>query len=135
MVDSENILKYIQQRGKDISLEEIEDMIEKEDRNKMIETETKRFRYEIWDKKSPINGITAKAVIKSRNYSIGQAYLIYIDNELVYFQDHDPNKTGYVKMKKKQAQKIAEDFIQQKIELNVDSIITQRVIEKILSER
>ena len=81
-----------------------------------------------------INGISAKDIIKSKTYTIDKAYLIYIDENIVYFQDHNPNESGYVKMNKTQATKIAEDFINNKIEENVDNIIAEKVIKEILSK-
>lgn len=134
MLDSKSILKYVQSKNKNISLEEIDQMIKEQNREDILNTEKKRFRYEIWDKKMAINGVDAKEIIKSRDYTIGQAYIIYVDGNILYFQDHNPNEEGYVKMTKTQAKEIAEDFIQKTIELSTDNIITTRVIEKILSK-
>ncbi len=134
MINKEEILKHIISLGKTTSLEEIEELINQQDRESIAQTQKDRFKYEIWDKKSNINGVTAKQIIKSRNYEIDKAYMIYIDEVLVYFQDHNPNESGYVKMTKTQASKIAEDFINQKIEENTDNIIVDKVIETILSK-
>lgn len=134
MLDSKSILKYVQSKNKSVSLEEIDQMIKEQNREDILNTEKKRFRYEIWDKKMAINGVDAKEIIKSRDYTIGQAYIIYVDGNILYFQDHNPNEEGYVKMTKAQAKEIAEDFIQKTIELSTDNIITTRVIEKILSK-
>ena len=134
MSDSKSILKYVQSKNKNVSLEEIDQMIKEQNREDILNTEKKRFRYEIWDKKMAINGVDAKEIIKSRDYTIGQAYIIYVDGNILYFQDHNPNEEGYVKMTKTQAKEIAEDFIQKTIELSTDNIITTRVIEKILSK-
>ena len=134
MLDSKSILKYVQSNNKNVSLEEIDQMIKEQNREDILNTEKKRFRYEIWDKKMAINGVDAKEIIKSRDYTIGQAYIIYVDGNILYFQDHNPNEEGYVKMTKTQAKEIAEDFIQKTIELSTDNIITTRVIEKILSK-
>ena len=134
MLDSKSILKYVQSKNKNVSLEEIDQMIKEQNREDILNTEKKRFRYEIWDKKMAINGVDAKEIIKSRDYTIGQAYIIYVDGNILYFQDHNPNEKGYVKMTKTQAKEIAEDFIQKTIELSTDNIITTRVIEKILSK-
>jgi hypothetical protein len=134
MLDSKSILKYVQSKNKNVSLEEIDQMIKEQNREDILNTEKKRFRYEIWDKKMAINGVDAKEIIKSRDYTIGQAYIIYVDGNILYFQDHNPNEEGYVKMTKAQAKEIAEDFIQKTIELSTDNIITTRVIEKILSK-
>ncbi len=134
MIDKENILEYVKSKGVQSSLEEINSLIESQDRESIKQSQEKRFRYEIWDKKMAINGISAKDIIKSRKYTIDKAYLIYIDENIVYFQDHNPNESGYVKMNKTQATKIAEDFIDNKIEENVDNIIAEKVIKEILSK-
>lgn len=134
MINKEELLKYIQNQGKNVSIEEIEKLINEKDRDEIRTTQEKRFGYEIWDKKTFINGIDPKEILKSRNYTIDKAYLIYIDGKLVYFQDHNPNESGYVKMNKTQATKIAEDFIDKKIEETVDNIIISYVLDKILSK-
>lgn len=134
MINKTNILEYIQNRGGKSSLEEISELISKEDREKIKQTQEKRFKYEIWDNKTAINGIDAKEIINSRGYAIDKAYLIYVDGNLVYFQDHNPNESGYIKMNKTQAKKIAEEFIKNKIEEYVDSVIVNKVIQTILSK-
>lgn len=134
MINKENILEYVENKGVKSSLEEINSLIESQDRESIKQSQEKRFRYEIWDKKMAINGISAKDIIKSRKYTIDKAYLIYIDENIVYFQDHNPNESGYVKMNKTQATKIAEDFINNKIEENADNIIAEKVIKEILSK-
>ena len=134
MINKENILEYVENKGIKSSLEEINSLIESQDRESIKQSQEKRFRYEIWDKKMAINGISAKDIIKSRKYTIDKAYLIYRDENIVYFQDHNPNESGYVKMNKTQATKIAEDFINNKIEENVDNIIAEKVIKEILSK-
>ena len=134
MINVKEILKYINSRNGESSISEINKLINKQDRESILKVQTDRMRYEIWDKKMAINGVDAKEIIKSRDYTIGQAYIIYVDGNILYFQDHNPNEEGYVKMTKTQAKEIAEDFIQKTIELSTDNIITTRVIEKILSK-
>lgn len=133
MINVKEILKYINSRNGESSISEINKLINEQDRESILKVQTDRMRYEIWDKKSSINGITAKEIIKSRNYKIDKAYLIYIDNNLMYFQDHNPNESGYVKMNKKKAEKLAIDFINKKSEEMTDNIIVGKVIETILS--
>lgn len=134
MINENAILEYIKKQGKSCSSAQITKSINEVNREELTEVEKKRFKYEIWDKKMSINGIEPNVIIKSRDYAIGQAYIIYIDDVLVYFQDHNPNKEGFVKMTKSEATKIAEEFIEKKIEESVDSIIVQKVINEILSK-
>lgn len=134
MINQNSILQYLQEKGINTSLEEVSKLICNEDREKIKNTQNKRFRYEIWDKKSNINGVSPENIMKSRNYAIGQSYLIYIDDALVYFQDHNPEKSGYVKMTKSEAEKLAQDFIDKKTEEYTDNIIIDKVMQTILSK-
>lgn len=134
MIDTNSILQYIIKQGKQSSIFEINNLISNIDRTPIEKAQEKRFRYEIWDKKKYINGISPKEIIKSRTYKIDKAFLVYVDNSLVYFQDHKPNEKGYVKIDKNEASSIAEDFIKERIKENVDNIIVEKVINKILSK-
>lgn len=134
MIDTNSILQYIIKQGKQSSIFEINNLISNIDRTPIEKAQEKRFRYEIWDKKKYINGISPKEIIKSRTYKIDKAFLVYVDNSLVYFQDHKPNERGYVKIDKNEASSIAEDFIKERIKENVDNIIVEKVINKILSK-
>lgn len=134
MIDTNAILQYVLKQGGNTSINEINGVISVINREAIKEVQAKRFRYEIWDKKKYINGISPKEIIKNRNYSIDKAFLVYIDNILVYFQDHKPNENGYIKINKAEATKIAEDFMNKKIEENVDNIIVEKVINEILSK-
>ena len=135
MIDTKQLLKYVQSRGKVSTIEEIDKLVEEYDRESATKNEKKRFKYEIWDKKSPINGVSADTIIKSRGYKISNAYLIYVDDILVYFQDHNPNTSGYEAMKKKEAEKIATEFIDKKVEENVDNLMASYIINKISSNK
>lgn len=134
MINVNSILQYIIKQNGKSSIEEIENLISKIDREPIRETQSKRFRYEIWDKKKYINGISPKEIIKNRSYKIDKAFLVYIDNVLVYFQDHQPEIDGYITINKDNANEIAENFITNKIEENVDNIIVEKVINDILSK-
>lgn len=134
MIDTNSILQYIIKQGKQSSIFEINNLISNIDRTPIEKAQEKRFRYEIWDKKKYINGISPKEIIRSRTYKIDKAFLVYMDNSLVYFQDHKPNEKGYVKIDKNEASSIAEDFIKERIKENVDNIIVEKVINKILSK-
>lgn len=134
MIDTNSILQYIIDQGKTSSTLEVENLISQIDREPIREVQAKRFRYEIWDKKKYINGVSPKEIIKNRTYKIDKAFLIYIDGSLIYFQDHKPGKKGYETINKKEASEIAEDFMNKRIEENVDNIIVEKVINKILSK-
>ena len=110
-----------------VTFEEISNIIDTLNINEIEQELKKRYVLEIWDKKSPINGINAETILKSRKYNVNSAYLIYIDNKIVFFQDHNPEKEGYIEMTKKEAKKIGENFIDKKIEENLIMNIYDKV--------
>lgn len=110
-----------------VTFEEISNIIDTLNINEIEQELKKRYVLEIWDKKSPINGIDAETILKSRKYNVNSAYLIYIDNKIVFFQDHNPEKEGYIEMTKKEAKKIGENFIDKKIEENLIMNIYDKV--------
>lgn len=134
MINIENLVEYINKKGKIFSTEEVQKLISNQNREEIEIIQASRYKYEIWDKKTSINNINAQEIIKSRKYEINQVYLIYIDDKLVYLQDHNPEKEGYVKMTKTEAKKIAQNFISQKIEIDVDNIIVSLVLQEIFKE-
>lgn len=133
MINSEKILTYMLSKNIKTNKEEIEKVLDNLNISSLEDAQRGRFRYEIWDKESPINGVSAESIIKSRNYKIVGAYLIYVDEKLVYFQDHKPNEEGYVSMTKKEANNIAQNFIDKKVQENVDNFIIDYVFKKLSS--
>lgn len=131
MVNNEQVLKYLQSKGYDIDIKTIDKLISRFNRDEVTKAQETRFRYEIWDKKSPINNVPAEDIINKKKYKIVSAYLIYIDEQLVYFQDHNPNEEGYVSMTKKEAEKIAQEFITKKVEEYVDGIIVNYILQQV----
>ena len=127
MIEKENILQYAKRNNLKISEKDIDEAL-KTDREEIINSVKDRYTYEIWDNKSPINGISAEDIINSRTYKIGKAYLVYIDGDLVFFQDHNPEKSGYEKMTKAEAERFAKQKINELIENTVDTIILNKII-------
>lgn len=134
MLEKTDILRYFNNKGIEVEPEKIENLLNNINKEEIINNQRNRFRYEIWDKKTAINGVSASTIIKSRNYSINQAYIIYVDGKIIYFQDHNPNKEGYVKMTKTEAKKIAEDFIEKQIEENLNTIIINEITNSVSSK-
>ncbi len=127
MIEKENVLQYAKKNNLEVSEKHIDEAL-KTDREEIINSIKDRYTYEIWDNKSPINGINAEDIINSRNYKIGKAYLVYIDGDLVFFQDHNPEKSGYEKMTKAEAERFAKQKINELIESTVDTIILNKII-------
>lgn len=127
MIEKENILQYAARNNLKISEEDIDKAL-KTNREEIINSIKDRYTYEIWDNKSPINGVNAEDIINSRSYKIGKAYLVYIDGDLVFFQDHNPEENGYEKMTKAEAERFAKQKINELIENTVDTIILNKII-------
>ena len=123
MIEKENILQYAKRNNLKISEKDIDEAL-KTDREAIINSVKDRYTYEIWDNKSSINGVKAEDIINSRTYKIGKAYLVYIDGDLVFFQD----KSGYEKMTKAEAERFAKQKINELIENTVDTIILNKII-------
>lgn len=127
MIEKENILQYAKRNNLKISEKDIDEAL-KTDREEIINSVKDRYTYEIWDNKSSINGVKAEDIINSRTYKICKAYLVYIDGDLVFFQDHNPEKSGYEKMTKAEAERFAKQKINELIENTVDTIILNKII-------
>ena len=127
MIEKENVLQYAKRNNMKISEDDVDNAL-KTDRKEIINSIKDRYNYEIWDNKSPINGVNAEDIINSRSYKIGKAYLIYIDGDLVFFQDHNPEESGYKKMTKAEAERFAKQKINELIENTVDTIILNKII-------
>lgn len=128
MINVYKIKSILNDNNINIDIDKIKDILSCINIDEIKKTESKKIRYEIWDKKSSINGANAKEIIKSRNYKIDNAFLVYIDNVLTYFQDHNPYKSGYVKIKKREVNEIAQKFCEERLEERILNIIIRKVI-------
>ncbi|MCL2310910.1 MAG: hypothetical protein FWC41_00265 [Firmicutes bacterium] len=73
------------------------------------------YTYEIWDKKTSINGVPADKVLQQFNdVGRGYVYLILFNDQVISIQPHDPYKSGFIAMTKttaiKHAQKQVDDL-------------------------
>lgn len=131
-MDSQEIFNLLKFKGYNITEKELKTYLSDIDIEKLTEEENNRYRYEIWDKKTPINGVAAKDIIASRPYSINQAYIVYIDDKLVYFQDCKPFVNGIEKLTKANVEEVAKDFIQKKVNQDVQTKVIQILTQKYL---
>lgn len=91
-----------------------------------LKTELKTyFREAIYDKKMHINGIQSKVILEGLS-DREEVYLIYIDDSLVYLQQHDPFQIGNVEMTK--------DTIQSVIDKHLDSLVNDRLMGKLIEK-
>lgn len=132
MIDKIRLLDKAIALGSKKTLSDLDEILNQYNLEELIKIKSNAFRFEIWDKKSSINGVDAKTILDSRQYEIDQVYLIYIDNQLVYLQDHNPNESGFIKMTIDDIEEIANKFIEDKASQLVLDEIYNTVIKKML---
>lgn len=67
-----------------------------------------RVRSEIWDQKTPINGVSPELILARPDYAGGEIYLVYVDDHLTYLQPHKPGP-GFERIDKAEAKALADD--------------------------
>ena len=134
MIDIEAIYKKLTKDGFNIDEEKLKTFIKNIDEKKVEKEIKKQYKLKIWDKKSSINGIDAKTILDSRKYDVDSAYLIYINDTLVYFQDHNPNKEGYCPMSEEEAQSIGNNFIKSRVQEKINMQIYNNLFNIIKQE-
>jgi hypothetical protein len=69
-----------------------------------------RYRVELWDRVTPVNGVPAAEILAARQDipDGGVVYLIYRDDQVLYFQPHAPGQAGIVPMTDADALQYAE---------------------------
>jgi hypothetical protein len=132
MIDKIKLLDKAISLGSKKTLLDLEEILNQYNIEELIKIKSNAFRLEIWDKESSINGINATTILDSRQYEIDQVYLIYVDNQLVYLQDHNPNESGFIKMTTENIKEIANKFIENKASQLVLDDIYNTIIKKML---
>lgn len=134
MIDIENIYKKLTENGLNVDIDRLKAFIKSINEKKIEKEIKKQYKLEIWDKKSSINGIDAETILNRKKYNIDSAYLIYVNDELVYFQDHNPNQSGYCTMSKEDAEKIGNEFIKNRVQERINIQVYNNLFEIIKKE-
>lgn len=134
MVDAFQILKVARELGSSATLDQIQIAINQIDRAVLEAQERQRYRVEIWDKKSAINGVPAEKVLASRDDipADGEVYLIYVDDHLVYFQPHDPDQGGIVPIPEGKGVERGQQHVSALVGRDVDQRVMEEVLRQIL---
>lgn len=81
------------------------------------EREAVNTTWELWDKETPINGVSADEILARPDYPGGEIYLIYINGALAVLQPHAPREGMHAmsvdeanRAAEKRALAMAEDF-------------------------
>jgi len=117
------------------TLADVEAALGKRDVAARKEQKKARYRVEIWNKRSPINGVPAEKILASRTDipENGEVYLIYIDGNLTYFQPHPPGEGGLRPMTRKEALQIASAHVDKMAEAEAEAEIINEVLEELLA--
>jgi hypothetical protein len=115
------------------TLSEIETALSQVDQQAIFEQERSRFRIEIWDKQTPINGVPPEKIVAREDVpDDGEVYLVYVDGKLLYLQPHDPFQAGIIPMTKDNVLVIANQHVDQLTWQYADQKIFEAVLEKLL---
>jgi hypothetical protein len=92
--DVKNAIQFTHPRATD---EEIQAAFESIDSDALTDAETPRWTHEIWDRTTPVNGVSAADVLDKRNDipATGEVVIVKHDGQLVMFQPHDPSQPGF----------------------------------------
>lgn len=135
MIDKLNLLERARALGANKTLADVEAALAKRDVAARVAAQKQRYRIEIWDKRSPINGVTAEQVLASRTDipEGGEVYLLYIDGKLTYFQPHPPGEAGLRAMTRDEALRIANQHVTELATAEAEVEIANEVLEELLS--
>lgn len=119
------------------TLQQVMDAISAVDRTSFEEAERARYRIEIWDEQTPINGLSPEFLRQHWGNTWppgGKVYMIYIDGHLRIVQYFDPDASfGYVPMDEATALARAQKFVDKQVEEAVDAKVKAQVLMTLLS--
>jgi hypothetical protein len=121
----------IKARGKTKTRGELNSALASVDQDAIINEEDAEYTTEIWDRKSPINGVGALDVLKRRSDipATGKVYLVKDSSgRVIYFQPHDPTLEGIVAMTDANVQERADDARQ----AHANAIASQRIVRAVV---
>ena len=127
------IWQRLNDMGVSKTLTEVETALSEVDTESIFNTERAKYKIEVWDKVSPINGISASKILERTDIPEGgEIYLIYINNQLVYLQPHDPFQAGLVPLTSENVLDIANQHIDQLAWQAANEKIFETVLEKLV---
>ena len=97
-VDREKAKRALEENFDDLTDKEVDDALAEIDQDKEFDEERAKYKVEVWDRKSPINGVPAEDVLNKRNDipKNSQVYLIKDaeTDKVLMFQPHKPEVQG-----------------------------------------
>lgn len=136
MITASEIVQLLKNENIETTDQDVQDVLDGLDIESLQQVEASKYEYLIWDKQSPINQASASAVIQSLvNQGIDTSSEMYLIKEIggnvIYFQPHAPNVSGYVKMDQITVVQYAEENFKNFLQNIVNSIIIKTVKEEL----
>lgn len=133
MLSALDVLKAARSLGFSGGLSDAEAALQSVDRSAVEREVQARYRVELWDRKSPINGVPAETVLKRPDVPPeGDIYLIYIDGALRFFQPHDPDQGGMNPIPQGQGLEVGQRHVARLVEAEVDQRVLDMALAKLL---
>lgn len=134
MLTKLQVWQRLNQMGVSKTLAEIDTVLSSIDQQAVFNEQKARFRIEVWDKVSPINGIPAEKILAREDVPPGgEIYLVYQDGKLQWLQPHDPFQAGLVPLAKDNVMAVADQHVSQIATQRADEKVFELVLEKLLA--
>lgn len=111
-MDKQTLKQILSQNGLNLTDTQIDEFMNLYSFDEFYNQELSKFDYQIWDRQSPINGISANIILSKYPYA-DVIYLIYYDGALMYLQPHKPFVSGFVPVTSDEVDLIAQNHIKQ----------------------
>jgi len=134
MLTKLQVWKRLNEMGVNKTLAEIDAALAQVDQQAIFNQERSRFRVEVWDKVTPINGMPAEKIVAREDVpDDGEIYLLYVDGVLRFLQPHNPFEAGIVPMTAENVMQVANQHVDQLAWQAADEKIFELVLEKLLA--
>jgi len=134
MLTKLQVWKRLNEMGVNKTLAEIDAALAQVDQQAIFNQERSRFRVEVWDKVTPINGMPAEKILAREDVpDDGEIYLLYVDGVLRFLQPHNPFQAGIVPMTAENVMQVANQHVDQLAWQAADEKIFELVLEKLLA--
>jgi hypothetical protein len=118
-----------------IGLKRIDEVLTQVDHEAIVQKHRERFTYEVWDKKTPINGVPAEVILSRDDVQEdGEIYLLYKDGVLTHIQPHVPHEVGFKKMDKDTVHEHAKRHAEHYAQHHADEEIIEECLKTLLAE-
>lgn len=133
MLTKLQVWKRLNEMGVNKTLAEIDAALAQVDQQAIFNQERSRFRVEVWDKVTPINGMPAEKILAREDVpDDGEIYLLYVDGVLRFLQPHNPFEAGIVPMTAENVMQVANQHVDQLAWQAADEKIFDRLLEALL---